>query len=101
MPLSIDSFWLMTVLQNGYLALLPLCLAFFISMRSYWAAWRLKGELIYFLFFISLFSIVFAGFTVDFFDRAQLMVFFMMGDRFSSGVLGDVWELCIMCESFV
>lgn len=79
MPLSIDSFWLMTVLQNGYLALLPLCLAFFISMRSYWAAWRLKGELIYFLFFISLFSIVFAGFTVDFFDRAQLMVFFMMG----------------------
>ena len=79
MPLSIDSFWLMTVLQNGYLALLPLSLAFFISMKNYWVAWRLNGDIMYFLFFISLFSIVFAGFTVDFFDRAQLMVFFVMG----------------------
>jgi hypothetical protein len=79
MHISIDSFWLMAVLQNGYLALIPLSLCFIYSMKGYWSLWRGTNDTLYFCFFLSMFSIVFAGFTVDFFDRAQLMVFFFLG----------------------
>jgi O-antigen ligase len=79
MQISIDSFWLMTILQNGSFALLALSTCFIYSMKSYWLYWRLSKDTLFFCFFVSIFSIVFAGFTVDFFDRAQLMVFFFLG----------------------
>lgn len=79
MQVSIDSFWLMTVLQNGYPALLALAVVFIVSIRSYWLAWRSTHSVLFFTFFCSMFSIIFAGFTVDFFDRAQLIIFLMLG----------------------
>ncbi len=79
MPPSVDSFWLMTVLQNGYLAVLALGVFFILSLKSYWLAWKETKNALYFSFFCSIFSVVFAAFTVDFFDRAQLMVFLVVG----------------------
>lgn len=76
---SIDSFWLLTILQNGVFAFL--CLFFFVcrSMRRYWKAWRTRKDDKFFVFFVVLFSFFFAGFTVDLFDRAQLVFFLMLG----------------------
>lgn len=76
---SVDSFWLLTVLQNGYLAIFALAVAFILSMRAYWQHWRYSGITMYFAYFCSVISLVFAAYTVDFFDRAQLIVFFALG----------------------
>ncbi|WP_419810566.1 hypothetical protein [Bacterioplanoides sp.] len=79
MPISIDNFWLMTALQNGIPAFVFLILFFIFSCRRHWFSWRSSGESFYFAFFASIFSIIFAAFTVDFFDRAQLVVFLLLG----------------------
>ncbi|AOS97217.1 hypothetical protein AUP74_01786 [Microbulbifer aggregans] len=79
MPDSVDSYWLITTLQNGYPALIALGIAFILSMKSYWQHWRYTGITIYFAYFCSIISLVFAAYTVDLFDRAPLIVFFAMG----------------------
>lgn len=91
MSFSVDSFWLMTILQNGFIALLFLSCFFVGSCIVYWKAWRVSGDIIHFSFFVSIFSVIFAAFTVDFFDRAQLMVFMFMGiyNSFSYKILRD------------
>lgn len=76
---SIDSFWLMTALQNGVVAFLLLFAFVLKCLVRYWKNWRLSGENLYFMFFLAVFALVFAGFTVDFFDRAQLFFFFILG----------------------
>jgi len=79
MPSSIDSYWLLAMLQNGVFAMVALALFFITLCKGFWKSWRLTGNTIYFMFFTVVFSIIFAGFTVDFFDRAQLFIFFLLG----------------------
>jgi len=79
MLISIDSFWLMTVLQNGIPALVFLFMFFTVSTKRYWVAWRTTNSILFFAYFVSAFSVIFAAFTVDYFDRAQLMVFLLFG----------------------
>lgn len=80
MSSSVDSFWLNTTLISGYPSLILLLSFFFLSLKEHWSKKDNKSNGHYhFAFFCSISSILFAGLTVDFFDRAQLMVFFIMG----------------------
>lgn len=76
---SIDSYWLLAALQNGIPALLALSVFFVLSLKAYWQAFHVKGEWLYFCFFLAICSFVLGAFTVDYFDRAQLMLFLTMG----------------------
>ncbi|TGE83931.1 hypothetical protein C7Y70_08075 [Pseudoalteromonas sp. KS88] len=77
---SVDSFWLNVTLVSGYPALFFLTAFFFLTLKAQWQNKDHKTDgKFYFVFFCSTASIVFAGLTVDFFDRAQLMVFLMLG----------------------
>jgi len=79
MQSSIDSFWLMTALQNGIPAFILLFLFFVVSSKRYWSSWIKTKNNLFFAIFVSAFATVFAAFTVDYFDRAQLMVFMLFG----------------------
>ena len=76
---SIDSFWLMAALQSGIAAFIFLFLFFLISVKRYWVKWKETKNSLYFAIFVSAFATIFAAFTVDYFDRAQLMVFMLFG----------------------
>ncbi|VVP27711.1 hypothetical protein PS900_04191 [Pseudomonas fluorescens] len=79
LPPSIDSYWLVTVLQNGVLALVALSVFFICSLKQYWQRFHETNEWLYFCFFCSISAFVLAAFTVDFFDRAQFILFLTMG----------------------
>jgi len=79
MDSSIDSFWLLSALQNGYPASFALGAFVILSSMAHWKTWKKTSNTLFFTFFITFFSIAFAAFTVDFFDRAQLFVFLVFG----------------------
>lgn len=83
MSSSVDSYWLLSALQNGYPAIFTLGTFIILTAIKYWQEWKKSNNDLYFVFFTIVFSIAFAGFTVDFFDRAQLFMFMLIG-MFSS-----------------
>jgi O-antigen ligase len=83
MSSSVDSFWLLSALQNGYPAIIALGAFIILTAIKHWQEWKKSNNNLFFVFFTIVFSIVFAGFTVDFFDRAQLFLFMLIG-MFSS-----------------
>lgn len=76
---SVDSYWLVTVLQNGIPALLALSTFFILSLKQYWNEFNITSDKLFFCFFVSICAFTLAAFTVDYFDRAQLMLFLTMG----------------------
>lgn len=76
---SVDSYWLLTVLQNGFPALLALSIFFILSLKQYWNEFNATSDKLFFCFFVSICAFTLAAFTVDYFDRAQLMLFLTMG----------------------
>lgn len=96
MPLSVDSYWLLGVLQNGYPALALLAAFFILSLRQYWIKFHSTQEWLFFCLFVSISAFVLAAFTVDYFDRAHLMLYLTMGfynsfftKRITSKATGD------------
>ncbi|MEB0028812.1 hypothetical protein QN375_24050 [Pseudomonas sp. MH9.2] len=79
MAASIDSYWLTVMLKSGIPALIALSVFFILSLKAYWQAFQVTREWLYFCFFIAICSFILGAFTVDYFDRAQLMLYLTMG----------------------
>lgn len=76
---SIDSYWLITALRHGLPALIALAIFFILSLKQYWTIFHRTHDWLYFCFLTSISAFVLAAFTVDYFDRAQFMLFFTIG----------------------
>ncbi|KDE39239.1 hypothetical protein ADINL_2368 [Nitrincola lacisaponensis] len=79
MPPSVDSYWLLMTLRHGYVGVLLVSIFFALTLRNYWLTYRATKDKIYYVFFVSIVSLVFAAFTVDLFDRAKPIVYFILG----------------------
>jgi len=79
MQSSIDNYWLNTALVSGVPAIILLFLFFTFCTQRLYHIWNKTKNPLVFSFFLSLVSVIFAGFTVDFFDRAQLFIFLGIG----------------------
>ncbi|OQX16633.1 MAG: hypothetical protein BWK73_03425 [Thiothrix lacustris] len=79
---SIDSFWLLLILQHGMFALILLLLACFYAVfhtlnlahrHSEQSRWMVSAWVVSFM------SLILIGFTVDYFGKLQPLFFFMLG----------------------
>lgn len=79
---SIDSFWLLLILQHGMFAL---CLLLWASLYTtattirVWARHDARTRWMVTAWLLSFMSLIFIGFTVDYFGKLQPMFFFMLG----------------------
>ena len=79
---SIDSFWLLLILQHGVFALcLLLAASFYTTARTVrvWVYHDKRTQWMVTAWLLSFFSLIFIGFTVDYFGKLQPMFFFMLG----------------------
>lgn len=77
---SIDSYWLLNMLQYGFFS--TLCLAyFFLKMlkKTFIQSQYKKINELLLGYRVLLISIIFFAFTVDFFDKVQPLLFFVLG----------------------
>lgn len=79
MPPSVDSYWLLMTLRHGYVGVLLVSIFFVLTLKNHWGMYRATKNKIYYVFFVSIVSLVFAAFTVDLFDRAKPIVYFILG----------------------
>lgn len=79
---SIDSFWLLLILQHGVIALILLLLACFyavframslVNQHPHPSRWMVSAWIVSFV------SLILIGFTVDYFGKLQPLFFFMLG----------------------
>lgn len=77
---SIDSYWLLNILQFGVFSQIALILFFIkILMRTFKLQNSTELKELSIAYRISIISVIFSGLTVDFFDRMQPILYFVLG----------------------
>ena len=79
LPGSIDSYWLVVALVNGFPAVIFLILFWVFLLRSAILKFTLTRNLVFLWIIAVIVSIAFAGTTVHFFDKAPALIYFILG----------------------
>lgn len=79
MPESIDSYWLVASLEYGIPAAVLLFSFFCILLLRCWKAFQATGDILFYWMFFSVFALIIAATTVDFFDRLPISNFLWFG----------------------
>lgn len=76
---SIDSYWLHMAVTHGLVALLVLAGFWGLLIHALLIKYKSTGDFFRILYAGIVLSIIFAGLTVAFFDRAQMLIYFIVG----------------------
>lgn len=76
---SIDSYWLFSMVNNGLVAILFLAFFWIGMVRNVYNMYKITNDFVYYIFVSVIVSLIFAAFTVDFFDRAQTLTYLYFG----------------------
>lgn len=79
LPTSIDTYWLYTAVTNGLVAVTFLGIFWVLALKKHLEMYSITKEPLFLAFFAAISSLVFAGFTVHFFDKTPVFVYFLLG----------------------
>lgn len=78
-PPSIDNYWIVVALDSGLPGLILLVLFWYTLAMALYRHRMLSPDRLMFFSFTSVFALGVAAITVDYFDRAQILIYFLFG----------------------